>query len=352
MAINLLIDSSDQNLSVGLARDGHLISFASYEAWQRQSELLVAEIDRLLTLHKIHRDEISCVVVGKGPGSYTGVRIAMSVAKVICLALNIPLYMASSLEILKNPDKTSLCLVNARSKRSYAAVYSAEGAVIEDTIWSNAETLEYIASHPEVAVCGDTSYLGIEGERHSVIVNLLSCIDEKHRCPNVLGAKPVYLKDAYEKGKFKTVVRKLMPADLSAVMEIEKASFRHPYDEKQMLYEMNENPVAYLYVAVVDHEVVGFIDFYITFNSASISQIAVKETFRRKGIGEMLLQQMEKDFQTQADPIEFSTLEVRKSNEGARAFYLKNGYEEITVKKQYYDDGEDAIYMVRSYVHD
>ena len=223
---------------------------------------------------------------------------------------------------------------------------------MEDAIWDNAQVMDYIDEHPEYAICGDVAYLGINGEKHSVIANLLLCLDEKHLCPNALGAKPVYLKDSYEKGKFKTVVRKLMPADFKAVMKIERESFHHPYDENQMLYEMNENPVAYLYVAVVDHEVVGFIDFYITFNSATITQIAVKEAFRRKGIGDLLLKQMEKDFETQAEPIEYSTLEVRKSNEGAKAFYLKNGYEEITVKKQYYDDGEDAIYMVSSYVHE
>lgn len=351
MPVSLLLDSSDQNLSVGFAREGKVFAKVSYEAWQRQSELLVAEIDRLMKDNGISRNDIDSVVVGKGPGSYTGVRIAMSVAKVIALALQIPLYTASSLEILKNPSKTSLCLVNARSKRSYVGVYGKE-AIEEDTIWANAEVLEYIAAHPEVAVCGDTAYLGIEGERHDVLENLALCIDDAHKVENALGAKPVYLKDSYEKGKFKTVVRKLMPADFKAVMGIENECFAHPYDENQMLYEINENPVAYLYVAVVDHEVVGFIDFYITFNSATICQIAVKKEFRRKGIAQLLWKQMEKDFATQAEPIEFLTLEVRTSNDAARAFYKKNGLEEITIKKQYYDDGEDAAYMVRSYVND
>ena len=351
MPVSLLLDSSDQNLSVGFARDGSVFAKVSYEAWQRQSELLVAEIDRLMKENGLQRTDIESVAVGKGPGSYTGVRIAMSVAKVIAMALHIPLYAVSSLEILKNPCKTSLCLVNARSKRSYVGVYGKD-ETIEDTIWSNAEVLDYISSHPEVAVCGDASYLGIEGEHHDVLDNLLLCMDDEHKVDNPLGAKPVYLKDSYEKGKFKTVVRKLMPADFKAVMAIENECFHHPYDENQMLYEINENPVAYLYVAVVDHEVVGFIDFYITFNSATICQIAVKESFRRKGVAQLLWKQMEKDFETQAEPIEFLTLEVRESNAAARGFYKKNGLEEITLKKQYYDNGENAVYMVRSYVND
>ena len=50
----------------------------------------------------------------------------------------------------------------------------------------------------------------------------------------------------------------------------------------------------------------------------------------------------------QKQRVEFITLEVRKGNFAAIALYKKEGYDEITVKKMYYDDGEDAIYMMRS----
>ena len=351
MRVSLLLDSSDQNLSVGFASEGKLLFGTSYPAWQRQSEMLVAEIDKLMKEHELSKDDIAAVIVGKGPGSYTGVRIAMSVAKVTALALQIPLYLASSLEILKNPSKTSLCVMNARSKRSYVGLYSNDGAMQEDGIWENSEVLTYLAEHPEVVLCGDTKYLGVEGEINDVLTNLALCEDEAHRIENPLAAKPIYLKDNYEKGKFKTVVRKLMPADMSAVLEIEQSCLKNPYTEPQLLYEMNENPIAYLYVAVVDHEIVGYLDFYITFNSASIARIAVKEALRKKGIASLLIKQMEKDFETQAEPIEYTTLEVRKSNLGAQAFYEKLGFEAIVTKKAYYDDGEDAIYMVRSEIH-
>ena len=65
MSVNLLIDSSDQNLSVGIAEGNHLISFVSYPAWQRQSELLVFEMDRILKLHGISRNDIAGVVVAR-----------------------------------------------------------------------------------------------------------------------------------------------------------------------------------------------------------------------------------------------------------------------------------------------
>ena len=94
------------------------------------------------------------------------------------------------------------------------------------------------------------------------------------------------------------------------------------------------------------------IDFSITFNSATINQIGVLASHRGKGIGGLLLEQAIKDCEAQEEPVEFLTLEVRESNETAKAFYQKRGFEAITKKKGYYSDGEDAIYMLRSIYHD
>lgn len=346
--VTLLLDSSEATLLVALSKDKKVFDEICYPAWQRQSELMILEIDNILKRNSLTRKDIGAVVCAKGPGSYTGVRISMTIAKTICFALRVPLYLASSLEILADGDKPSICLSNARSKRSYMGVYENGKALQEDSIQENSDVLEYIASHPDYSICGNLSYLGFEGKKLRMAEILASCEDEKHLEEESLGARPVYLKDSYDAGHFKTVVRKMLPSDLDAVHCIEKATFSNPYTLEQLSYELNENPVAWMYVAIVDHEVVGFIDFMITFNSSCIVQIAVKEEFRHKGIGNMLLGQMIKDCESKEDTVEFITLEVRESNAPARAFYKQHRFQEITVKKQYYDDGEDAIYMVRS----
>ena len=346
--VTLLLDSSETMLLVALSQEGKVIDEICYSAWQRQSELMILEIDNILKRNGLTRNDIEGVVCGKGPGSYTGVRISMTIAKTISFALKAPLYLASSLEILADKERPSICLSNARSKRSYMGVYERGEVILEDSIQENADVLEYISSHPEYVVCGNTSYLGIEGKSGGIAEILASCADKKHLEEESLGAKPIYLKDSYDAGHFKTVVRKMLPSDLDAVAQIERDTFSNPYTKEQLSYELNENPVAGMYVAVVDHEVVGFIDFMITFNSSAIVQIAVKEEFRRKGIGNMLLGQMVKDCESKEDVVEYITLEVRVSNASAIAFYKKHRFQEITVKKQYYDDGEDAIYMVRS----
>ena len=347
----LLLDSSDKNLTVALAMDGK-IDEISYPAWQRQSELMVREIDNLFVRDGFDKKDLDCVVCSRGPGSYTGVRIALSIAKTIVFALRIPLYLASSLEVLKDGDKPSICLMNARAKRSYIRLCNATDFKGQDEIKTNAEVLEFIAKHPDFSVCGDVSYLGISAPTPAISSNLLGCVDQAHLCENPLGARPVYLKDDYEDIRHKISIRRMKSEDVPAVVALEQNCFKHPYEEKDILFELNDNEFARLYVAVHKKEIVGMIDFSITFNSATINQIGVLASHRGKGIGGLLLEQAIKDCEAQEEPVEFLTLEVRESNETAKAFYQKRGFEAVTKKKGYYSDGEDAIYMLRSIYHD
>lgn len=136
--------------------------------------------------------------------------------------------------------------------------------------------------------------------------------------------------------------------DFEQVLQIENECFKQPYSRKELEYEFNENPVNKIIVAEEEGEVVGFIDYLITFNSSTIMQVAVTSKHRGYGIATQLLAEMEKSFPTEIDDVvETITLEVRESNEAAKALYLKNGYEIVVLKKNYYKDGENAIYMLK-----
>lgn len=143
-------------------------------------------------------------------------------------------------------------------------------------------------------------------------------------------------------------IRALEKADLEQVYQIEKECFINPWKFSDIQYEFQGNPVNKFLVLEVNGKVVGFNDFMITFNSATISQIAVTKEFRRKGFGTILLNEMEKCFPKEGDDIvENVTLEVRASNKPAINLYQKQGYEVVVVKPHYYPDGEDAVYMVK-----
>jgi ribosomal-protein-alanine N-acetyltransferase len=82
------------------------------------------------------------------------------------------------------------------------------------------------------------------------------------------------------------------------------------------------------------------------FEQATVNQIAVIGSYRRKGIGSILLEDALK--RAQAAGVNQMSLEVRVSNQSAYAFYLRHGFQNILRKTQYYQDGEDAYFMVKS----
>ena len=196
--VTILLDSSNKNLSVGLARDNLLLEAISYEAWQQQSEYMIPELNKLLDKYNVSVDEIKKVIVAKGPGSYTGVRIAITIAKTIATALNAELFAVSSLRVQKDRKNPSICLINARSSRSYIGVYEGDSIILEDCIMRNDEVIKYIESHPSYSVCGDTKYLGITPVETDNIKEMLD-LEPVLESINPLSLKPVYLKDEYAK---------------------------------------------------------------------------------------------------------------------------------------------------------
>ena len=192
---SLLLDSSNTSLSVGIEKNGVLIGFTSYEAWQRQSEYMIPEINKLMENLHVNRSDFDRIICAIGPGSYTGVRISLTIAKTMSLALSIPIYPVSSLRVLKDFDNPSICLINARSNRSYFGVYQGDKVIVNDTIKTNDEVREYIANHKEYSVCGDVKYLGIEGKENNICEQMVTLIPHLEKADNDLSVKPVYMKD-------------------------------------------------------------------------------------------------------------------------------------------------------------
>ena len=191
----LLLDSSNTSLSVGIELEGKLLDSISYESWQSQSEHMVPEIDNILKKHNLTRKDIDGVVSSIGPGSYTGVRIALTIAKIIALALDVPLFTVSSLRVLKDNDKPSICVINARSGRSYFGVYQGQEIIVGDTIKKNDEILQYIKEHPDYSVCGDARYLGLGNVDTNISLQMVSLISSFEKEENPLASKPIYMKD-------------------------------------------------------------------------------------------------------------------------------------------------------------
>ena len=146
-------------------------------------------------------------------------------------------------------------------------------------------------------------------------------------------------------------IREATIEDLPIIMQIENLCFQHGcWKEENILYELKENPVAHFWVIELsltghnDYRVVGFCDYWETFDSATICQIAVHPYLQRKQLGIAMMDEIYND--CYAKKIVSLTLEVRTSNVPAINFYKKYGFEIVTTKPHYYDNGEDAYYMI------
>ncbi len=125
--ISLLLDTSNQALSVAVNRDSKMVAEINTNYKRTHSETLVDNIQKVLVIADVKKSDIDRIIVARGPGSYTGVRIGITVAKMLAKQLNIPLYSVSSLFVLAVSNHVAgnaVPLIDARRGYVYGAVYN------------------------------------------------------------------------------------------------------------------------------------------------------------------------------------------------------------------------------------
>lgn len=122
----LFLDTSNQYLYISIIENNHILFEHLQVGNNNHSETLISVLEECLNKHNISVDEIKEIYVGKGPGSYTGVRVACTVAKVLAYSKNIKLKSFSSLDLLltTNFKKGKIVVkMDARRGFSYAKVF-------------------------------------------------------------------------------------------------------------------------------------------------------------------------------------------------------------------------------------
>ncbi len=100
MAIILNIETSTNVCSVALSENGKLIEYKESQEDRSHSTILTVFIDEMLRKNNIKASQLDAVAVSKGPGSYTGLRIGVSVTKGICFAVDKPLISVGTLQLM------------------------------------------------------------------------------------------------------------------------------------------------------------------------------------------------------------------------------------------------------------
>lgn len=151
-------------------------------------------------------------------------------------------------------------------------------------------------------------------------------------------------KNKMDQEKQKPLIRPMTIEDLPIITALEKESFpQEAWSEDEFVFEIEKHPYSHPYVIEIDGVIAGYIVYWIIFEQAQVASIAIDPTFRRQGLGKILLERAinhakEKGAQT-------FTLEVRPSNLNARALYYTLGFQSLHRVKHYYENGEDALVL-------
>ncbi|ARG98035.1 tRNA (adenosine(37)-N6)-threonylcarbamoyltransferase complex dimerization subunit type 1 TsaB [Legionella micdadei] len=145
--MNLLaIDTSTERASVALMKNGDIQS-EEQGAQRDHARLILPAVERLLAQAELSLSQLDGIIYGRGPGSFTGLRIACSVAKGLAYAQDLPLYPVSSLaaianEILKQKgtsQQTILAVLDARMNELYWACFDEQFPDAEEQVTAASE---------------------------------------------------------------------------------------------------------------------------------------------------------------------------------------------------------------------
>lgn len=144
-------------------------------------------------------------------------------------------------------------------------------------------------------------------------------------------------------------MRRMVAADIPAVMDVERRAFKNPWSEDLFRRELTHDWSTIL-LAEGQGEggaeaLLGFVIFWVVHDEIHVLNVAVDPPARRRHVARSLLEEMLE--RGRRNGLALATLEVRKSNVGAIALYEGLGFRPVGLRKGYYvDEGEDAIVMV------
>lgn len=181
---SLIIDTSTKYLYIALVKDDVVLSEKIFEGSKNHAGNSVYQIDLLLKEFDLKTSDLDNVYCGYGPGSYTGVRISVTIAKMLASFLDINLYKVSSLFLAGSgyDNKNVAVMFDARRGNSFCGCYGEN--YIEDKLRSNEEFLNLVNSYDDLIVVNESNFK----------VNPLKVIENATKVEDVEAFVPSYLR--------------------------------------------------------------------------------------------------------------------------------------------------------------
>lgn len=139
------------------------------------------------------------------------------------------------------------------------------------------------------------------------------------------------------------MIRPLLEKDIKKIVDLEEKIFGETLGYEMINHELT-NPLVW-FLVIEENEIIGYIGGYFYDGAGEIINFLIDDIYQHQGYGTKLFNSLVEKAKT--NNIKQITLEVKRSNTKGINFYRKNNFKEISVRKHYYKDGEDAIVMMK-----
>ncbi|MCX5666194.1 MAG: tRNA (adenosine(37)-N6)-threonylcarbamoyltransferase complex dimerization subunit type 1 TsaB [Candidatus Omnitrophica bacterium] len=170
----LAIDTSTDYLSLAILKDGRLAAKFHKKADRKHSMLLVPTIEKLVKKAKLSIGRIDCFAISVGPGSFTGLRIGVTVVKGLAYALSKKIVAVPTLDVIADNAKSIkgiICpVLDARKNKVYASLYKSDGKIIKKIskylLLPMEELLKKLSKYDKVTFLGDMENNNFDKDWH------------------------------------------------------------------------------------------------------------------------------------------------------------------------------------------
>ena len=193
----LYIDTSSSYLYTGIVCDGKLISEVQENLQLDLSKLALPKIAEMFSENNLKPNDIDKIIVVNGPGSFTGIRVGLTIAKVYAWSLNIPIIPITSLEAMAcscEEDRILVPIIDARRGYVYGAIYKDEEEILKPQHIKLETLMEHLKDNNYVFITKDE--IDLDGDKCSYKPNILKIVNKfcQKKALNPHGVNPEYLK--------------------------------------------------------------------------------------------------------------------------------------------------------------
>ena len=365
----LAINTAGKSTQIALVVNGKQI--LSELEFSKHSENLFPLLSKTLEENNLSLDDFDTFACVVGPGSFTGIRIGLSVVKGFAFAKSKPCIGVTSLELLAyneiNADtsKPICAVINAGADLVYHQIFEIIDkngkkqlkAVTQPRLdkikhftgflhsnYKDDVTLIYNHNNEKntgfADLLGESKDFGVES-----LVLAVNAKIENNDFSNAVTLSPLYLRVSQAEQNFKSLnFRKATIDDLQKILKLENQDddYDLPWSEISVRQSF-DNPNFECYLLESDGECLGMISIMRLIDEAEIMRVIVLRKVRLQGIAQKMFTKLIDTLR--AGNVKSIFLEVNNFNYPAISLYQKIGFMQVGIRPDYYEPNQDAILM-------